>query len=383
MNDYQQQHSLIVPSTPINDITDIKDRRSSSFAVVIEPIIVATEEIPDIEVVNRPKSFPLSGILYGLLGCFLFVTATFTVKELGIDLLDALIIRFIIQLILLICFVISRRYSIWRGTFKEKCLQIVLCICNGLIFLGYFIGIRYLPFSDFTTLNFTRLLWTVTFGVLIYKEKPTVMIILAVVFTLFGVTFVAQPTFLFKQKIIIENTSSIDSTSVNYRKLGISLALITGLFSAINLLIFKQLLTLQLKPSVLILQHSLVFLLCMMFNQAYKYFLLDDITFFTTTIFQWKYWLAGLISLLQTLAVIAGNRSVKREPPSIVTIVSASEIIYAIVLQNLFTRNKSNIWVVIGSLMVISSVLLIGVHKFAQERKKKKNVENDKSEGNA
>lgn len=101
-------------------------------------------------------------------------------------------------------------------------------------------------------------------------------------------------------------------------------------------------------------------------------------TLFTLTIFQWKYWLATLISLLQTLGVICGNRAVKREPASVVTIVSASDIIYAILLQNLFTKDKSNLWVLLGSTLVISSVLLIGVHKFMQERKtKKKNIEND------
>ncbi|CAF4246593.1 unnamed protein product, partial [Adineta steineri] len=87
---------------------------------------------------------------------------------------------------------------------------------------------------------------------------------------------------------------------------------------------------------------------------------------------------ATLISLLQTLGVICGNRAVKRERPSIVTIVSASEIIYAILLQNIFTKNKSNVWVLLGSTLVISSVFLIGVHKFVQERKtKKKKIDDD------
>jgi len=358
---------------------------------MIEPVMLITEEeISDDKMTAESKSFALSGILYGLLGCALFVTATFIIKELQIDLLDALIIRFIIQIILFAVFIIYHHYPVWIGSSKEKWLQFVLCILNGFIFLGYFLSFRYLPLPDLTALNFTRLLWTVAFGILIYKEKATLMIFLAVCLTLIGVVFVAQPTFLFKQKNIAETTLNMtppitlngtdiaNMYSFNSRMIGISLSLATGLLSAFNLLIFKQLITLKLKTSVLILQHSFVFLLCLILNQFYKYFLLNDLTLFTFTIFQWKYWLATLISLLQTLGVICGNRAVKREPSSIVTIVSASDIIYAILLQNLFTKDKSNLWVLLGSTLVISSVLLIGVHKFMQERKtKKKNIEID------
>jgi drug/metabolite transporter (DMT)-like permease len=389
--DHHNQQHLLLPSSATNDGNTVKTQRSSSVLIMIEPVMLITEEeINDDEMPAEPKSFALSGILYGLLGSFLFVTAIFIIKELQIDLLDALIIRFIIQIVLFAVFVIYHHYPVWIGSSKEKWLQFVLCILNGVIFLGYFISFRYLPLPDLTALNFTRLLWTVAFGILIYKEKATLMIFLAVCLTLIGVVFVAQPTFLFKQKNIAETTLNMTPSitlngtdianmySFNSRMIGISLSLATGLLSAFNLLIFKQLITLKLKTSVLILQHSFVFLLCLILNQFYKYFLLNDLTLVTLTIFQWKYWLATLISLLQTLGVICGNRAVKREPASVVTIVSASDIIFAILLQNLFTKNKSNLWVLLGSTLVISSVVLIGVHKFMQERKtKKKKIEKD------
>ncbi|CAF4287833.1 unnamed protein product, partial [Adineta steineri] len=200
---HNQQHLLLSSSTT-NDDSTVKTRRSSSVLIAIEPVMLLTEEVDDGESVATSKPFALSGILYSLLGCFLFCTASFTIKELQIDLLDALVIRFIIQIFLFGIFVVSHHYPIWIGSSKEKWLQLVLCILNGFVFLGYFIGFRYLALPDLTTINFTRLLWTVVF--------------------------------------------------------------------------------------------------------------------------------ATLISLLQTLGVICGNRAVKRERPSIVTIVSASEIIYAILL---------------------------------------------------
>jgi hypothetical protein len=154
------QQCLLVPSSAIDDNNVAKTRRRSSILIVIEPIVSVAEqeEVGDGELATASKPFVLSGILYGLLGCFLFVTATFIIKELQIDLLDALIIRFIVQISLFAVFVIYHHYPIWVGSSKERWLQFILCILNGFIFLGYFLGVRYLPLPDLTTLNFTRLL---------------------------------------------------------------------------------------------------------------------------------------------------------------------------------------------------------------------------------
>ncbi|CAF1032190.1 unnamed protein product [Adineta steineri] len=385
--DSNNQQRLLIPSSSIDNDRVAKTRRSSSIATMLEPVLlIAAEEEEDDnngETVTASRPFALSGILYGLLASFLYVTATFIVKELEFDLLDVLVVRLIVQLFLFLAFVIYHRYAVLVGSSKEKWLQFILCILTGIAFLGFFIGFRYLPLPDLTTLSFSRLIWTVLFGLLIYKEKPTIMILLSVCFTFIGVIFVAQPTFIFPQKNEMKialniTTATLNETNVDNmhsysnRVIGISLALMSGLIFAFNILIFKQLITLKIKPSVLILQHSLVVLLCLILNHFYKYFFLNDITFFTLTIFQWKYWLAGLISLGQTLAVIAGNGAIKREPPSIVTIVSSVDIIYAITLQNLFTQKKSNLWVLLGSTLVVSSVVLIGLDKFMQERKIKK-----------
>ena len=145
-----------------------------------------------------------------------------------------------------------------------------------------------------------------------------------------------------------------------------------GLVSGFNLLIFKQLLTLQVKSNVLVLQHFCIVLLCFVFNQLYKYFLLNDRTFLSEIILQRKYCLAVLVSLLPRFAVICSNCVVKCEPPSVVTNISATEIIYSFILQNLFTSEKSNERVLLGNPLAVTSVLLVDVHKFFQERKRKK-----------
>ncbi|CAF1521220.1 unnamed protein product [Didymodactylos carnosus] len=56
-------------------------------------------------------------------------------------------------------------------------------------------------------------------------------------------------------------------------------------------------------------------------------------------------------------------KAIKREHPSIFTIVQSSDIVIAIVLQNLFTDIKSNWYVLLGSLLVLTSILLVGGYK--------------------
>ncbi|CAF4296743.1 unnamed protein product, partial [Adineta steineri] len=218
--DSNNQQRLLIPSSSIDNDRVAKTRRSSSIATMLEPVllIAAAEEEDDDnngETITTSKPFALSGILYGLLGSFLYVTATFIVKELEFDLLDVLVVRVIVQLFLFLAFVMYRRYAVLVGSSKEKWLQFILCILTGIAFLGFFIGFRYLPLPDLTTLSFSRLIWTVLFGLLIYKEKPTIMILLSVCFTFIGVIFVAQPTFIFPQKNEMKIALNITTATLN------------------------------------------------------------------------------------------------------------------------------------------------------------------------
>jgi drug/metabolite transporter (DMT)-like permease len=66
--------------------------------------------------------------------------------------------------------------------------------------------------------------------------------------------------------------------------------------------------------------------------------------------------------------MVLSQKSIKREHPSIVTVVQASDILFAIILQNLFSINKSNGLALIGSTLVLASIIIVGVHKLWQDR---------------
>jgi drug/metabolite transporter (DMT)-like permease len=93
--------------------------------------------------------------------------------------------------------------------------------------------------------------------------------------------------------------------------------------------------------------------------------------------FTWQYFVAASVSLIQLLSSTITQKAIKLEHPSIVSVVQSSDILFAIILQNLFANVKSNWLVILGSILVTTSIFLVGIHKFWNERKKLSNETND------
>ncbi|CAF0739454.1 unnamed protein product [Didymodactylos carnosus] len=385
MNDV---HESTIFSTDLENhhdelLTDAeKDILTLPIDLSVEPVYLSHEYSDVINTVTR-KSLPsiqnifrnLSGIFYSLAASFLFTCSTFVAKQLQIDLLDAILLRFTLQTVTAITFIIYKKYSIFSGTKKQLLLQFVCCLSGAGGFMAFFVGYRYIPLPDLTTLLYTRVIWTLVLTSIIYREKPSITILGAIPLTILGVIFVAQPSFLFKNKIPQVSNMTFNSTitvtdSSNHRYIGFSIGLFCALSSSVNIILFKKLVTCKIKPSIMMFQFATVALIILIINQFYKYFIEHKVI----VLLKWQFIFASFICLLQILAAILVQKAIKRENPSIFTIVCSSDIIYAIILQNLFTNMKSNLFALLGSLLVISGVLLVGGYKlFKTKCKKDKN----------
>jgi drug/metabolite transporter (DMT)-like permease len=92
--------------------------------------------------------------------------------------------------------------------------------------------------------------------------------------------------------------------------------------------------------------------------------------------FTWQYFVAASVSLFQVFSTTITQKAIKLEHPSIIAVVQSSDIIFAILLQNLFTRVKSNSFVLIGSFLVTTSIFLVGINKFRQDQNKSSEKDN-------
>ena len=88
------------------------------------------------------------------------------------------------------------------------------------------------------------------------------------------------------------------------------------------------------------------------------------------TMFTRHYVMAGSVSLLQLVSSTIAQKAIKSEHPSVISIVQSSDILVAVLLQNLFTQEKSNGLVLVGAVFVTASICLVGIQKLWKDRER-------------
>ena len=292
----------------------------------------------------------------------MFVSSTFIIKELGVDLLDAFLLRFFLQTVITLAFALYKHYTLLGGTTQQVILQILCCATGAGGFFLFFTAVRYIELSDANTLSYTRVVWTVVLSVIVYRERPSIGTLIALPLTLLGVVFVTQPSMFFSSNRITTHTSS--------QILGFICAFTVALTSAINVLLFKQLISTSrdIKPSVLNLQFCCCVFTTLILNQVYKRLYLQistPLALFLT----WRYLLSSVVCLLSIVGSVLSQKAIKREHPAVFSLLGSADIIFALILQNLFTSVRSNLYALLGSALVIVSVVLLGISRIMNERR--------------
>ncbi|CAF3563892.1 unnamed protein product [Rotaria sp. Silwood1] len=312
-----------------------------------------------------------SGIIYTLTSSLIFTCSAFSIKQLGIDLLDAFFLRFIVQISSILLFALYKHYPLISGTSTQIFLQILCCTTGAGCFVLYFFAVRYVELSDVTTIFYTRVVWTVVFSIIIYRERPSIGSLIALPLTIFGVIFVSQPSFLFSS-----TNPSIIIVNSKHRLLGLSLAFASALASSANVLSFKQLVSTSkpIKPSIVNLQYCVAIFIFLTIYQSYKtFFLHNGLTF--NYILSWRYLLASILCLTMIISNILSQTAIKREHPAIFLLLASADIIFSLILQNIFTNKRSNLFALLGSALVILSVVILGLSKIITERRAQRKIE--------
>ena len=72
---------------------------------------------------------------------------------------------------------------------------------------------------------------------------------------------------------------------------------------------------------------------------------------------------------MAVLGSILTQKAIKREHPAVFSLLGSSEIIFALILQNMFTSHHSNFNALIGSALVILSVVVLGIGRILSDKK--------------
>ncbi|CAF2679234.1 unnamed protein product [Rotaria sp. Silwood2] len=224
---------------------------------LIEPTIIINIDEP---VKSSPTMvMRFVGIFYILLAALIFTGSIFITKELKVDVLDALIPCYILHSAILIIYSkLIKHYSLYQQTKKEErfFLFINVFFSTTGIFTFYF-AYRYLPLPDLITIRYTQVIWTAIITAILYREKPSIPMIIAILLTTSGVIFVAQPNFLFNTN---SNKNKINASNDHYQRLmGLIIVLYSSIALSIMIISNKHLLMkYKTKHSLIMLQYAIV-----------------------------------------------------------------------------------------------------------------------------
>ena len=330
---------------------------------------------------HRPSNFlskcfafleRFSGIIYSLIASLLFTSSNFFIKKLDVDVLDVFLIRFVIQGLISFAFILYKGYHFFAFN-SHGLLIFIRSIISATGSVCFYIALERLPLPDVTTLRYTQVVWTALLVLIIFRERITLPIIIASLLTLTGVICVAQPTFLFPKTQSFNATVQTGITTVGQRRLlGMFVALSSAFSISMGFVLTKKLLEEKVRQSILMFYFILSALMMLVIVQIYywRYSPTNNRKFDIKEIYLTKNFLfATILATLQLIPMILSQKSIKREHPSIVTVVQASDILFAIIFQTLFSNDKSNALALLGSILVITSIVIVGAHKLWQDRR--------------
>ncbi|CAF1137031.1 unnamed protein product [Rotaria sordida] len=372
----------LVQSINDQDGAPVYVRRRSSIFYVPDSQIHENEEKPSDEKKLNPlvRCFTyterFSGILYALVASLLFTCSNFALKQLDIVLLNAFMIRLFVQALLSLGFIIYKGYRPCHDS--NGLLIFIRSLFAAAGSISFYLSLSILPLPDVTTIRYTQVVWTAVLAVFIFHERINLPTIIACILTLGGVVCVAQPTFLFPQSKIqnetLQNISTLNNNNNNNNNnhlIGMLFALLCAISISMSIALNKKLILKNVRQSIIMFYFLFITLIvCIIIQIYYWNFSKSKHKRFNFKIILFKkdYIFATIISIFQLFPMILAQKSLKREHPSIVTVVQSSDILFAIILQNIFSSIKTNLLALIGSILVLTSIFIVGGHKLWLDR---------------
>ena len=326
-----------------------------------------------------------SGILYALLASVLATCSNFLLKQLHINILDVLVIRCSAQALISIAFILYKGYRPYPETHAIRVIIRSLFAASGTIAFYYCLSL--LPLPDLTTLRYTQVVWTALLAMIIFRERITLPTIIACILTFIGVVCVAQPTFLFSTNRSRNQTLSETRKIQNQQHfIGLFLALSCAITISLSIVLNKTLIQRKVRQSIIMLYFLLTTLLALILIRIYTWIFIHR-----TSNEQWNFRanylnrdfiFASIITISQLIPMVLSQKAVKREHPSIITVVQSSDILFALILQNVFTDIKTNLLALLGSTLVLTSIFLVGGHKLWLDRQNRTCLPSITTQGN-
>ena len=280
-------------------------------------------------------------------------------------------IRYILQLFIMIYFIVNRNESDFLGPKSQRKLLTLrgLAGCCALIF-GFY-SLKYLDVSDVETLINSCVLITALLSRIFLKEKITICHIFSLILTITGVLFIIRPAFLFGIENDLEGFFHVNVTAHNLNStrvtegyfnrslattlIGLALVFTHALCTSISQVSIRKLCLdkvhhsiISIYPVFIGLPLSVIVSVLLTLPQDAKLQIIPIEIFYS--------FCAGLIS---TFGLICLNKALKHEDAAKIAIVRTTGVLFSFLLQYLILDVEIDFLGILGAIFIVSGTLAI------------------------
>ncbi|CAF2518197.1 unnamed protein product [Rotaria sp. Silwood2] len=292
----------------------------------------------------------LSGLIWAFLAAYAFSIIIFLTKICEIDLVFGFFLQMFVQLIAFGIYAFYKGYNL-LGPSEHQIATICRALLIGFGALTSFLAYYYITLPDLSAIRQTQIMFTIILSMIFLHGRVTISRIIACVLIIIAIILLIRPRISERLFSLIFNSTDYKSSRIPYSSswnsiIGISFALCTAISysiaSIMNKIYFS---TQQLHNTVLCFWSALSALTISSILLYVTHFVLKDGRSFPH---DWRLFVGIALALASIFVFIANQKAIKRERSSIVALIYSTDIVLALILQNIFTHIKSDKVVILG-----------------------------------
>ena len=289
------------------------------------------------------------------MAAYAFTLIIFAMKTFDIDLIFGFCVQMLVQTIAFAVYTFYKGYNL-LGPSEHRLITLGRGVLIGLGTLSSFVAYRFIALPDLSAVRQTQVIFTVVLSIAFLRERVTVTRVIAGLLTIVALVCLLRPGPLGSTFYLAANSSASGTVWIAYssseaRFIGIALALCTALtFSVASILRRRYSSKEPLHNSVLCFWAALSALIVSTLLLCVTQFVVKDARFFPN---DWRLLVTIGLAFGSMFVFIANQKAIKRQRSSIVTLIYATDIILALILQNVFTHVHSGILIIIGKRLLV------------------------------
>jgi drug/metabolite transporter (DMT)-like permease len=297
----------------------------------------------------------LSGVVWAFLAAYSFSIILFLTKTCGIDLIFGFFLQMIVQTIAFGIYAFYKGYNL-LGPSEHRIAMICRALLIGTGTLTSFLAYYYITLPELSAIRQSQVILTIILSIFFLRERVTITRIIAFILTIIAVTILIRPTKLGLSTSTVFNLTDYKTSWIPYSStwnhiIGIGFVLCTAIThsiaSTLNKLYFS---TQHLYNTVLCFWSALLALIISIILVYVTHFTLESVQLFPH---DWRLFVGVGLALGSIFVFIANQKAIKREHSSIVTLIYSTDILLALLLQNLLTHIKSDAVIILGRIFII------------------------------